>query len=64
MQMLVYIGLLYFVEIHKLFTSIVLHMFLKKLKNLLGIKTDIKANIFREQSNNSIMCGYLCIGSF
>ena len=34
-------------------------MFLKKLKNLLDIKT---TNIFRIQANNSIMCGYFCIG--
>ena len=35
------LGLLYFVTIMKLFISIVLvlNMFLKKLKNLLGIKT-------------------------
>ena len=32
-------------------------MFLKKLKNLLGI-----ANIFRVQANDSVMCGYFCIG--
>ena len=31
-------------------------MFLKKLKNLLGI-----ANIFRVQANDSVMCGYFCI---
>ena len=36
-------------------------MFLNKLKNLLEIKT-IKANIFRVQANNSVMCGYFCIG--
>ena len=35
-------------------------MFLKKLKKLSGIKT--KANIFRVQANDSVMCGYLCIG--
>ena len=32
-------------------------MFLKKLKNLLGI-----ANIFRVQANDSVMCGYFCTG--
>ena len=37
-------------------------MFLKKLKNLLGTKKNINANIFQVQSNNSIMCGYFCIG--
>ena len=35
-------------------------MFLKKLKNLLGIKT--KANIFLVRANNSVMCGYFCVG--
>ena len=35
-------------------------MFLKRLNNLLGIKT--KTNIFRAQANNSVMCGYFCIG--
>ena len=36
-------------------------MFLNKSKNLLEIKT-IKANIFRVQANDSVMCGYFCIG--
>ena len=35
-------------------------MFLKKLNNLLGIKT-LKANTFRVQAYNSIMCGYFFI---
>ena len=35
-----------------------LNIFLKKLKNLLGIK----ANIFRVQANDSVICGYFCIG--
>ena len=41
MQMLVHIGLLYFVTEMRLFISIVLvfNMFLKKLKSLLRIKT-------------------------
>ena len=48
----------------KFFVSIVLvlNMFLKKLKNLLGIKTLIDGNIFRVQENDSVMCGYFCIG--
>ena len=37
-----------------------LNIFLKKLKNLLEIKT--KTSIFRVQANNSVMCGYFCIG--
>ena len=63
MQTLGHIGLLYFVTEVKLFVSIVLvlNMFLKKLKHLLGIK-NIIANIFRVQANNSVMHGYFCIG--
>ena len=47
----------------KLLISIVLvlNLFLKKLKNLSEIK-NVKANIFRIQENNSIMCSYFCIG--
>ena len=57
-----HIGLLYFVTEMKLFILIVLvlSMFLKKLKNLLG--KDIKANFFRVQANNSVMCRYFCTG--
>ena len=33
-------------------------MFLKRLENLLFIKT----NIFRIQADNLVMCGYFCIG--
>ena len=36
-------------------------MFLKQLKNFLRHK-NIKINIFRVQENNSIMCGYFCMG--
>ena len=63
MQMLVLIGLLYFVEKVKLFISIVsvLNMFLWRLKYLLAVKT-AKQKIFQVQSNNSIMCGYFSIG--
>ena len=54
--------MLYFVTEMKLFISIVLvlNIFLKKLKYLLEIKT--KVNIFRVQANDSVMCGYFCIG--
>ena len=46
----------------KLFISIALELniFLKKLK-IIGNK-NIKANIFLVQANDSIMCGYFCIG--
>ena len=40
------------------FDSMVLNMF---LKTFMGNK-NIKANISRVQANNSIMCGYFCIG--
>ena len=35
-------------------------MFLKKLNNLLEIKTI--DNIFLAKANNSVMCGHFCIG--
>ena len=33
----------------------------KEIKKLISNK-NLKANIFRVQENNSIMCGYFCIG--
>ena len=33
----------------------------EEIKEFIGIK-NIKANIFRVQANNSVMCGYFCIG--
>ena len=33
----------------------------KKIKEIIGNK-NIIANIFRVQANNSIMCGYFCVG--
>ena len=33
-------------------------MFLKKFKNLFGIK-NIIANIFRVQANDSVVCGFI-----
>ena len=33
----------------------------EEIKKFIGNKSII-ANIFREQANNSIMCGYFCIG--
>ena len=33
----------------------------EKIKEFVRNK-NIKANIFREQANNSVMCGYFCIG--
>ena len=64
MQILVHIGLLYFVETLKLLIStvLVLNMFLEKSKNSSGKNTNIKANISRIQASNSKMCGYFCTG--
>ena len=36
-------------------------MFLKKFKKIIGHK-NIKSNIFRIKADDSIMCGYFCIG--
>ena len=33
----------------------------KEIKEFVGNK-NIKANIFRVQANDSVMCGYFCIG--
>ena len=33
----------------------------EEMKEFIGNK-NIKANIFRVQANNSVMCGYFCIG--
>ena len=33
----------------------------EEIKEFIGNK-NIKANIFGEQTNNSVMCGYFCIG--
>ena len=38
-----------------------LNIFLIKIKKSNGNK-NIKANIFRVQSNDSVMCGYFCLG--
>ena len=54
MQVLVHTGLFYFVEIMKLFIPEVLELN-RFLKNW-------KTNIFRLQSNNLRMCGYICFG--
>ena len=33
----------------------------EEIKKYIGNK-NIKANIFRVQANNSVMCGYVCVG--
>ena len=60
MQMLVHIALpcMYQILILFILTVLGLNKFLKKLKYLL----DIETNISRIQSSNSIICGYFCNG--
>ena len=57
MQTLVHIGLLYFVRKTKLFVEHIP----EEIKEFIGNK-NIKPNIFRVQTNNSVMFGYFCIG--
>ena len=60
-----HIGLLSFVEKMKLFISIVSRVehIPEEIKEFIGSK-NIKASIFRVQANNSVMCGYFCIGFY
>ena len=62
MQMEAHIGLLCMLKIIKLFALIVLvsNMF-QEIMHFIEYK-NIKTNIFRIQADNSIMCGYFCIG--
>ena len=62
MQILVHIGLLYFVKKNEIvyFDSFGVEHIPGEIKEFIGNK-NIKANIFRVQVNNSIMCGYFCI---
>ena len=43
------------------FESFVVEHVPKEIKNFIGYK-NIKANILIIQANNSVMCGYFCIG--
>ena len=63
MQILVHIGLLYFVKKNEIvyFDSFGVEHIPEQIKEFIGNK-NIKANIFRIQANNSVMCGYFCIG--
>ena len=63
MQILVHIGLLYFVKKNEIiyFDSFAVKYIPEEIKKITGNK-NIKANIFRVQANNSVMCGYFCIG--
>ena len=62
MQVLVHIGLLYFVKKTEIvyFDSFSVEHIPDEIKEFIGNK-NIKANIFRVQANNSVMCGYFCI---
>ena len=62
MQILVHIGLLYFVKKNEIvyFDSFGVEHIPGEIKEFIGNK-NIKDNIFRVQGNNSIMCGYFCI---
>ena len=67
MRMQAHIGLLYFVKKNETvyFDSFGVEHIPEEIKEFIekfpGNK-NIKANIFRIQENNSIMCGYFCIG--
>ena len=62
-QILVHIGLPYFVKKNEIiyFDSFGLEHIPKEIEKFIGNKK-IKANIFRVQTNNSVMCGFFCIG--
>ena len=59
-KILVYIGLLYFVK-KIYFDSFGVEHIPEEIKEFIGNK-NIKANIFRVQANDSVMCGSFCIG--
>ena len=55
--------MLYFVKKNEIvyFDSFGVEHIPEEIKEFIGNK-NIKANIFRVQANNSVMCGYFCIG--
>ena len=62
MKMQAHIGLLYFVTSEIVyFDSFGVEHIPEKIKEFIGNK-NIKANFFSVQANNSVMCGYFCIG--
>ena len=63
MQILVHIGMLYFVKKNEIvyFDSFGVENIPEEITEFIQNK-NIKANIFRVQANNSVMCGYFCIG--
>ena len=48
-------------NIEIIFDSFGIDLVPKEIRKLIGHK-NIKTNMFRMQANNSIMCGYFCIG--
>ena len=63
MQLQVHIGLLYFVNRSEIvyFDSFGVEHVPEEINEFVGNK-NIITNIFRVQANNSIICGYFCIG--
>ena len=61
-KILVHIGLLYFVKKNEIvyFDSFGVEDIPEEIKKFISNK-NIKANIYRVQANNSVMCGYFCI---
>ena len=62
-KILVHIGLLYFVKKNEIvyFDSFGIEHIPEGIKKFIDNRK-IKANIYRVQANNSVMCGYFCIG--
>ena len=63
MQLQVHIGLLYFVNRSEIvyFDSFGVEHVPEEINEFVGNK-NIITNIFRVQANNSVICGYFCIG--
>ena len=62
-KILAHIGLLYFVKKKEIvyFDSFGVEHIPEEIKEFIGNR-NIKANNYRVQATNSIMCGYFCIG--
>ena len=62
-KILVHTGLLYFVKKNEIvyFDSFGVEHIPEEIKKFIGNR-NIKANIYRVQVKNSVMCGYFCIG--
>ena len=61
-EILVHIGLLYFLKKNEIvyFDSFGVEHTPEEIKNFIGNR-NIKANVFRVQANNSIMCDYFVL---